>query len=376
MSRRSAVAALVAGLLAAGGASAERVFVSAADGEQGHGWLFGSAGGGELACWVALPLHVAEIDETGEARPVVFETVGGVGGETGDPIPVAGVAGAMEAAGGVADLAFAPVAAGPRPEDCRSRLGLPAFTYETVLRAVPDLAVFNLLPKSYGPFEATVVSGRSESAGGGLLKLAARDPADGVRHIAKGISGAVAEVRYAAGIHLFAMILEATPEDPPLALALRFDRIRAAFEVVERGGSTGGVVQAGAGIPFRIDGFEGKVEPGGEGPTVLARAGGCWRVSPPDGGAVARLTITVEPAGGAIRGLTLVQSPDCDPVPRKVRIEQRSRSDAGWTMAAECLTSAAPGARPACLLDLRGSRQLRLSIPGPGAIGLSALVVE
>lgn len=355
-------------------ARAERVLIRAATGEEGHGWLFGSARGGVVRCWIATPAHVVDDEGSGRLRPFVFETVGGVGGESDEPIGVAEVPGALAAAGGTQDLAFARVAAGPPPESCLSRLGLPQYAYDTVLRKAPEVAVFSLLPTSFGLFRAVVVKARSDAARGGLVRLRARSQADAETFLKKGLSGSVAEVEQPQGLQPFAMIIQVDAQ-PPAALAVRFDLIRAAFEIVEAADLKRLRQERAAaqGVPYRIDGFEGVSRSDGVGPLSLQQGDRCWQVAARGGMAAVRVTVSLADPGDAVRGVSVVQGAGCGEAPTPVAIEQRAGPAAAWSLAAECATVEALDSAPACPLDLRGPRQLRIAIQGRGVIGLREL---
>jgi hypothetical protein len=141
------------------------------------------------------------------------------------------------------------------------------------------------------------------------------------------------------------------------ALALRFDRIRAAFELVEAAALAAHRDQLSAttGLPYDIESFEGITR--GDGPAAaFAAEGGCWRVAP-DGGKQT-VSLVVLPDEGALRGLTVLQAEGCGTAPAKVVVQQRPRGETGIA---------------ACRLDLRSSRELRITISTKGETGLSGL---
>jgi hypothetical protein len=307
-------------------------------------------------------------------KPFVFETVAGISGESADPIGVADVPGALEAARGIDDLAFAKVVAGPGPESCLSRLGLPGYAYDSVLRTAPEVAIFSLLPKSFGLFRAAVSRARSDAAGGGLVRLRALNRGDAETYFRQGLSGSVAEVAQPLGMQPFAMIIQ-VDEEPLAALAVRFDLIRNAFEIVEGADLRRVRAERAAaeGMPYRIDGFEGINRSDGIGPMSLKNPDLCWQVIPRGGAPAMRVQISVEDADDAIKGVSVIQAEGCGVAPLPVAVEQRSGPESSWSLAAECDTVAALGDVPGCLLDLRGPRQLRIAIWGRGMIGVNQI---
>lgn len=361
-------------LLAAGSALAERVFVRAANGEEGHGWLFGSMRADTEHCWIAVPRHVIDDSFSGELQPFVFETSAGIGGESGRPVGVAEVPGALEAAGGIGDLAFATVVAGPGPEFCLSRLGLPGYAYQSILRKAPEVAVFSLLPTSFGLFRAIVSRALSDRVGGGLIRLRPLNQADGEYYFKQGLSGSVAEVEQPQGMKPLAMIIE-VEESPPTALGVRFDLIRAAFELVEaedreRRRTARAVTE---GVPYRIDGFEGLNLSDGVGPLSLKEPLQCWKVAPRGGQSAVRVVISLDDPADSIGGVSVVQSEGCGAAPQSLTVEQRIGPDAAWSVAMDCETTRRLGEAAACPLDLRGPRQLRISLRGRGTMGVNEL---
>ncbi|GLQ53806.1 hypothetical protein [Devosia nitrariae] len=352
----------------------ERVFVRAASGEEGHAWLFGSQRQDAQSCWLAFPRHVAADTFSGALAAFTFETVNGNGGESGTPIAVGAHPEALAAMGEIEDMAFAPVVAGPRPGACLSRLGPPPFAYPTMMRSASKLTMFSLLPNSFGIFEVAVSRARADAAGGGLLMLRPVNADDARAYLVKGLSGAVAELERPEGMVPVAMVIEVGGE-PLMARAVRFDLIRAAFEVIEaRGLEDQREARAAAtGVPYEILDVEGVTLAAGTGPVSLVDGQDCWTAAPAGGQRAVRVTVALTDSQDATRGLSMVQSADCGTAGARVIIEQRPNASSGWTVARDCQTVSSAGEAPACALDLRAPRHIRISIEAGGAIGLSQL---
>jgi hypothetical protein len=71
--------------------------------------------------------------------------------------------------------------------------------------------------------------------------------------------------------------------------------------------------------------------------------------------------------------LSVVQADGCGNAGGRVVIEQRPDASIGWSTAADCSTVATSGEAPACRLDLRAPRDIRISILADGPIGLTQL---
>ena len=361
-------------LSAAGQADAERVFVRAASGQEGHAWLFGAEGQLANACWLAVPKHVIADPFSDQLLPFTFEDRTGTAGESGVPIAVGDVPGALEAAGGIDDLAFAPVVSGRATGECLSRLGLPKFAYESIIKTAPEVTVFSLVATSYGVFQTVVSKARSDAVGGGLMELRALDRGDAAYYFKQGLSGAVGEVQREQGMQPFAMILQVDPEKL-VARAARFDLIRAAFEVVERDVAARNRTERAIseGVPYRVVSFEGLPVTAGVGPSSLLDPKTCWKVAAEGGSPSVAVTIELADANDSLKGLTLVQAAGCDQPPAHLTIQQRVDKSRAWSVATECQTVAAEGAEPACRLDLSGPRQLRIVATAGKPLGLSYL---
>lgn len=366
---RPAVAALALVLLATP-APAESVYVTTAAEKVGHAWLFGSRNAASSACWLAVPRHVVESFDGTTLEPIRFKRRSGEWGESGRPVAVAEVPGALEVAGDK-DLAFAEVTVGPRPGQCLDRLGLPAFAYEAAIDRRDPLNVFSMLPGSFGDLRVAITAGTS--TGTGQLRLAPIAPEDGATFFKQGLSGGVATLARTSGVEPLAMIL-AVEDTQQTALALRFDRIRAAFDMVE-----GAILAerrqqqaATSGVPYTIVSFDGLTR--GTGPAAaLTDPDGCWRVAPEGGKRSVSLVIELADKASTVSGLAVVQSTACGTAPAEIIIDQRVSAKGNWSRAAQCATVAADTGAPACRLDYRAPRQLRINILTRSEIGISGV---
>jgi hypothetical protein len=361
------LALLLLVLLWPGIASAERVFVRSAKGEVGHAWLFGNAWQGKVACWLAIPRHVT-LDATGALAPFTYTDAEGRSAETGLPVAVSEIEAAVEAAGGVTDLAFA------RPSNdatgCTSRLGLPEYAYAGLMETVAEMQVWSMSPRSYGPFWVRLNRAQA-AADGGLLRLAPVDPEIGRNYLIQGISGSVATAQRAGEVLPFAMILE-VDDKTGQARAIRFDRIRKAFDLVEASAKRTALAEQIAidGVPFVVDSFAGMTRAGG--PSALTTDEACWSVLPEGGKRSIDVLLDLGETAERTIGLTLA-SGACADAGQRFIVEQRAPGASSWTPAADCQTVARLEASPACHLDLRAPRQFRLRIIASGEVGLDRL---
>lgn len=348
-------------------ALAERVFVRSASGDVGHAWLFGSDWDGKVACWLVVPRHVT-LDASGSPAPFTYTDAEGRSAESGLPVAIADVPGALEAAGGVEDLAFARPAS--EATGCTSRLGLPEYAYAGLLQSVAEMQVWSMSPRSYGPFWVRLDRAQAGAEGGRLL-LAAVDPAAGETYLIQGISGSVATAQRGGDVLPFAMITE-VDVDTGLARAIRFDRVRAAFDLVEAAAkrSASDARIAADGVPYLIDSFAGMVREGG--PSALATDSECWRVLPEGGKRSVDVLLHLGPAAERTTGLTL-SAGACGAAGQRLIIEQRATGASAWTPIRDCETVAELGDAPACRLDLRAPREFRLRIVTSGEVGLDRL---
>ncbi|MCF3936401.1 hypothetical protein L1787_23695 [Acuticoccus sp. M5D2P5] len=368
-----------------GRAAAEPVFVRAGE-AVGHGWLFGSprAGG---QCWIALPEHVA-----GSEKSFVY-FADGIGGEAGPAIAVEDVPGAVAAAGGTSDLAFAPVAGEGRSGTgrCLSRLGPPSSAWGAMMRSArDDLVVNSFVETHFRPIQLRIegagiqrpieieniaaVDGASTTRvkAKGLVNLSAADPEDAERYFLKGLSGSVVQVKASIGsgpasLEPFAMVLQ-VPKVKSYVIALRFDFIRSAFELVE----AYEITHAARPVAFQVAGFDGMVLAPVVGPSSLDDPDTCWRLAPRGGERSVSLYLALE-AGNAARDLTVEQAPGCGEAPLPFVVEQRARPSDNWSVHRDCETVATLPEQAGCALDLRGPRQIRVRISGRSVIGLSRL---
>jgi len=351
-------------------APADSVYVTTAAEKVGHAWLFGSRNAGSTACWLAVPRHVVQSFDGATLEPMRFKRRSGEWGESARPVAVADVPGALEVAGH-ADLAFAEVTVGPRPGECLDRLGLPAFAYEAAIDRRDPLNVFSMLPGSFGDFRVAIEAG--SSTGTDQLRLAPVAPEDGTTFFKQGLSGSVATLARSSGVEPLAMII-GVEDAQQTALALRFDRIRAAFDVVEAATLAERRRQQAetSGVPYNIVSFDGLTR--GPGPAAaFADPDGCWRVAPEGGKRSVGLVIELADKASTVSGLSVVQSTARGMAPVDLIIDQRSGARGSWSRAAQCTTVTTDTGTPACRLDYRGPRQLRINILTRGELGISGV---
>lgn len=352
-------------------AHAERVMVQGVTGERGLAWLFGSTGQGKGQCWLAVPAHVI-VDHSGTLRPFTFADKRMRGGESADPVGVAAVEGAQAAAGGVDDLAFARVAAGPADGTCLSRLGLPDYAYDAALDSAPRLTVESFVETSFASFDVVATRAARNENGGALMNLRPVDPKEGEDYLKAGLSGSVATLARDSGVVPFAMILRVDAVGG-FARALRFDLIRNAFALVEADvlSKSRGARAEEDGVPYEIRGFEGTSQEGG--PAGLGNGGACWRVAPLGGKRQVTVSVELADKGDVLHGLTLVAAPGCGAAGGKIYVDQRRNDDASWSVASDCEVAGALDKTPYCRFELDGPRQLRLRIVAVTPIGLTQL---
>lgn len=354
-------------------AQADGVYVTVATEEIGQAWLFGSRSSTSTHCWLALPRHVVQSFDGKSLLPVRFRARVGDWGESDIPIDVASVPGAAEAAG-EQDLAFAEVLVGPKPGECLGRLGLPPLAYDAALDRHDPMFIRSLVPQSFGDF-AVQLAGGSSGDGAGRLLLTPTDPGDGPKFLKRGLSGAVALMTRNTGADPVGLVIS-VPDDQSGAHVLRFDRVRAAFDIVEASvlSARRADLAASTGVPYRIVSYSGMAS--GNGPaSALAAGDSCWRVAPEGGKRLVQVVVELSDPASIIRGLTVAQAPGCGEAPSDVYIEQRVSADADWSRFAQCTTTTETRDSPACNLDLRGPRQLRIGIRAKTEIGLSRLSI-
>jgi hypothetical protein len=358
-------------LLTAASARSETVFVQASYAEIGNGWLFGSRS--DRSCWLAFPYHIIEDGGAADASGIAFRDQSGRSGETGPPIHVTDVPGA-EGAAGHTDLAFARVTVGRKSTECPSRLGLPPLGYVEALRSDAALELTYLQKSSAVTFVVDALKHVADDHRGSLLLLRARNPADSA-FFQGGISGAVAELRWQGNLLPAAMILNVTEQQSGV-LALRFDRIRAAFDVIEGYAHSGRPAPSTkqAGLDFTIVELSANV---GEGSTPLSGLDGngtCWRAAPPPGERAVEILLSVPENMGRIASIRLFADPACGP--RQSAVVETASPGGGWTMlSGACLIG--PEGEGGCRINRSAPRELRLRVsPLGGWLGLSQIILD
>lgn len=361
-------------LLYCSNVAAERVFVKSYSGEQGHAWLFGARGESGVECWLAVPLHVISGNDL-EAFPFIFTDKSGRSGQSATPIPISTVKEALEAAEGISDLAFALVDSGRNKGECLSRLGLPKYSYDSLIRSSPELIIFSMLPTSYGIFMA-VVNRAGTKSDGGLVDIRPISQGDVDKYIKQGISGSVAEIQRGEETLPFAMVLKADPVGGTLR-ALRFDLIRAAFVKVKEAymNPIQYEVSQANGIQYKIVEFKGTPLSSSIGPNSLFKSGECLHIAPSGGSENITIIIELVNPQDKILGLIISQSDNCGNPPLKYFIEQRIPKVSDWVTAASCTTTSDNEKSSTCRMDLRGPRQLRITFNTTKPIALSQLTI-
>lgn len=358
---------LLAGLIVAGmQALAEPVEIRADFGDRGQGWLFGSGRDGR--CWVALPRHVLGPEPTS----FVFDDRRGRSSQSLTPIPIAEVPGAVEAAAGQSDLAFAPVAAGARaPGECRSRLGLVPRMYGIVLPRLHSLDLDTLQGASTARFPVRVIRSTNDADEGATMLLRPVEDADNA-YLVGGLSGSVASLLHEGTPHPGAMVLKANRADNTVT-ALRFDRIASAFALVEAYHLGAGTPAVPDKVAVTLAGLVGQLEPGAEPLEQLLAQGGCWRIGAAPGERVAHLMLAVPP-GSRVEWLHASLSGDCGP-PFQALLDIRSPGG-GWNMLSGACQIGPAETGPRCRVARTGPFELRLRLPaagGPAMIGAVGL---
>ncbi|MDZ4066644.1 MAG: hypothetical protein U1E06_07285 [Tabrizicola sp.] len=347
-------------------ARGETVFVSAAYREVGNGWLFGSRSDG--SCWIVLPWHVVSDKTTGTGTPFAFRDQSGRNGESDVPIHVSSVPGALEAAGDVEDLAFARVTAGRTSGDCTSRLGLPAEAYVDALNKSADLGVTYMQEASIVTFGVERYRSLTDDARGSLflvrpLKL------DDRAFLQGGLSGATVLLDWESNALPAAMVLE-VPKGEEHARVVRFDRIRAAFEVIETSRQKVAQTEPEAvsdGISFEISSLLATATPES---AMLSSIppGGCWQAAAPAGQRLIEFVLQIK-AEVRVSELHLRADRSCGPA-TSLTIEVNKGM--GWTtLNSGCPVNENPSL---CRVGATGPLELRFRALVPqGVIGVSEL---
>lgn len=358
--------------------SAERVFIKAYDGGQGHGWMFGATGQTANQCWIAVPYHVIESSD-GILHPFTFTDMFRVSGESGKPIHVVSVPGAVEAAGGNRDLAFARVEVGRRTGECMSRLGLPHYAYNSMIRKSPKYVLFSMRPGSFGVIDADLV--RVGTQLGGSVFDIQPDPTKSIEeYVRAGISGSTVEAQKGAEMVPFGMVLKANPKKGSLR-ALRFDRVKASFGIVEAHYASREREEKASseGISFKIVSYKGITLTSAIGPSSLVNKDNWWEIVPDGGKRAVHVTIEMVDSNQKLSNITLIAKRKADEGQLEYFVDQRiSGISRDWTRKATCIAEAVGEIENAkiCHIDLRGPRQLRLTIPTRGPILLNSLTLH
>lgn len=348
-----------------GAARAEAVFVSAAFEEVGNGWLFGSRSDG--SCWIALPWHVVGTMDAMTANAFSFRDQSGQSGETAAPIRVSVVPGALQAAGMVDDLAFARVVAGRAPGDCSSRLGLPAQSYVDALARSPALNVTFVQEGATVSFAVERYRSTTDEAQGSRFLVRPLTSADSA-FFRGGLSGSTVLLDWESNPLPAAMVLEVR-SDESSASVLRFDRIRAAFELIEAAQNTDPSEAPEQPGQIRFEIFRLLAAPS-TGSALLSdiAPGGCWKVTPPQGQRVIEVVLRITESV-LVSGIRLRADPACGPA-TALTIEMNRGS--GWTtLNTRCPVGASA---TVCRVGAKGPLDLRFrALAAQGVMGLSEI---
>ncbi|TJZ88742.1 hypothetical protein FA743_19850 [Paracoccus gahaiensis] len=348
-------------------ATAEPVEIYASFGKRGQGWLFGSARDGR--CWIALPRHVAGPEEEPQLLPFVFADRRGRSGQSLDPIPVEAVPGAVEAAAGHSDLAFAPVAPGARaPGGCNSRLGLAPRLYAIMLRQTGQLSLITLQGGSAAMFLVEIIRSANDADEGATMLLRASNSSDN-RYLIGGLSGSVALMFHEEQAHPGAMVLKVNKTDAT-AIALRFDRIASAFDIVEAHVAGSAPPTEVADVVATLSGLLGQLDPGAAPLERITGKGGCWRLGIAPGERRVDLMLAVPP-GQRVEWLQASLPKDCG-APSVALLDIRWPG-AGWQMLTGTCHVTYPDAVDPCRVGRTGPFDLRLRVDGNAAIGRISL---
>ncbi|MFW8635300.1 hypothetical protein [Cribrihabitans pelagius] len=359
---------LAAGPLAA--ARAETVFVAAAFAEKANGWLFGSRK--DRSCWIAFPWHL--VDRNGGEGGLRYLDQSGRAGETGRPAHTVQIEG-VQAAPGLEDLAFARVTSGRRAGECPSRLGLPSsFAFNDALRAGGPLQLTFMQEGTFRRMEMEQTLATSDAERGSLLLLRPRSQRD-LGFLQKGISGSVAEVSWHGRLRPAAMVLGEADAGAEAVRALRFDRIRAAFEALEaaQDAEPGAEGKAAPGLAFTVVSLAADVRDGSAQLTGLSGQGACWRAAPPAGSRTVELVLEVAAADRRVGSLVLAAAPDCA-APARAIVEGRKPGALWEVLSSAC--HAGPEPQP-CRINRAAPYEIRLKLlPQAGEAGLSRIALQ
>ncbi|SHF37476.1 hypothetical protein SAMN05444279_13224 [Ruegeria intermedia] len=357
-------------LLAAGGLHAETVRIEGGFGHQGSGWLFGSRR--DQSCWIALPWHLVEgASESG--RRFRFTDQAGQIGEAGPAVHARTIPG-FEDDRDLDDLALARVTVGRRDGACDSRLGLPtSLAYVEALRGSPSLEFVYVLQSRFFRLDVEMLSGKLDEARGGLLIMRPRNPADSER-LQKGISGGIVLLRWNNRSLPAAMELALADGPDSSFKALRFDRIRAAFEALERAASSEEPVKDRGSLQARfVDVRATVLEPSSSLEQLLDEKPACWRAAVQPGQKAVELVILVDGRDGRIGSMTLDSQPDCGAATNAI-VEGRKPGGEWALISTSCAVAPSPRG---CRINRALPYELRLRMVPPGGhVGLSRVVLE
>nr|WP_321467677.1 hypothetical protein [uncultured Desulfobulbus sp.] len=357
--------------------SAERVLITAENGEIGHGWVFGSTGYTSGSCWVVAPLHVIN-DNGNNARPFTYTDINGMSRIALNPIDVNKIVGLAEIVG-TDDLAFSLIESRAGNKSCLSRLGLNSYEYNNLIRSNPDLTVYSMFTSSYKIINLKIYRAGSASFDGKFL-LEPTDKNDAIDFVKSGLSGSVAEVKSNYGPQPIAMILNLeNSNNNHLIKAIRFDKINTAFQLVEKFyvNNMKNIRAKTSGIPYKILNFSGILLNPAINPYSLNNNSSCLEIAPAGGKKTVSITIELEDNNEKISEIILKNQNNCGKDYQKYSIDQRISDSSDWDRVVTC-ESISDKFKPSkkCNMDLNGPRQLRITCVTNSKVGFSELKIQ
>ena len=303
-----------------------------------------------------------------------FVDQSGRSGETASPVRAIDVAG-VESGTGLDDLAFARIISGRRTGECTSRLGLPSGeAYVQALRSDSPLELTAVQENSFYTMIVEHTRAVTDSARGSVLLLRPVNAKD-QQILQKGVSGSVVELRWEGRLMPAAMILSSANDDTDTRKALRFDRIREAFETLEASLSAEVAPDASpaSGPAFDVVSITADVADGASQLASLKGSAMCRPPTPRAGTQAVEIVLTVEEPGVRSANFTLWAEPHCGPA--KTGILEGRKPGSQWEpLSTSCAIGAA---KESCRVNRASPYEVRLKIGARnGWVGLSGLILE
>ncbi len=350
-------------------AHAESILIRTKSGVEGQGWLFGAHAGEK--CWIAVPAHVVTSPETGSLTPFYFFDSRDNTGESAMPVAAVSDMQSSVVSREASDLAFARVLEGRSDGQCRSRLGLPLYTYQAILGKRDGFSVSSMHKTSFGTFDVTLDRKSVDSHGGATIDFVVEDVPTNKQFLRKGLSGATVATVENGKVQPVAMVIRVLEDDRTLR-ALRYDYIKDLFfslrwpdDPAYRQGADDGS------LDYKV--VHAKYLPlaGDAGVDSLKSDAGCWKASAHGGQRMVELVIEVRDANARIETLHIHQSEQCNGQPVKYLLDQRSSSRDAWVHITSGISQY--GDEASCRIALSGPRQFRIRMEATQPITLSGL---